>query len=658
MKRPIPKFKIIRLMFLGMLFFIVLLNAGTYFVKIRYQDKIDFVTDFPISSQVFDRNGILLYEYYGAVRRIPVEDEQIPLMLKQATLMAEDERFFRHNGIDTIGIIRAFWKNMQADQVVEGASTLGQQLIKNTVLGPSGGYREKLDEALFSMAIDQYYPKNKILNLYINTIPYGSNVYGAEAASRHYFNKSVESINLNEAAILAALPKKPSIYAKDNQELTARRNVILNKMLQQEMISVDQHRAAMDSLVNISASEVNLLAPHFVMYIKNQIEEVFGQKVLEEDGLLIYTTLDYNLQKQTEQIVKNYSPILQKYNADSLGLVMLNAQTGEILTMIGNLDYNNRENAGNFNMTLANRQPGSTFKPFTYAALLEKNTLSPASVVYDVPKTYRISEQEVYSPKNYDQKFRGPVTIRQALAMSLNVPAVQAIDKVGVDNVIDLVQDLGLNTLEERNRYGLSLTLGGAEVRLLEMTGAYAAFANAGTYLEPQSIVKISSIDKTDYPWRTPLPINVLRPETCYQITSILSDAQSRSPVFGVNSPLSFYDRVVAAKTGTTQNYRDAWTIGYTPSLVTALWIGNHDNRPMVEGSAGAVLAGPLWRQIMDEYLQNVEAESFEIPKYLQKMRVTTIGGVRDEYIAPWQIDGIRPLLVKNSGVQMFVPKQ
>ncbi len=645
-------------LFLCSLFFFGLIRIGLFFIETHYSDQVDLVTNFPISSQVFDRNGGLLYEFFDEVRRIPVVKEDIPEHLIQATLLAEDENFFLHAGFDPMGIMRAAWRNWQANEVREGASTLGQQLIKNTVLGPSDGYKGKLDEVLFSVAVDARLSKQDIVHLYLNTIPYGSNVYGAEAASRYYFGKPVKDISVNEAAILAALPKHPtylSPYGENLADLRTRKNYILQKMKNKKYISEDVYKEAIRNRLVFADPEMKIKAPHFVMMVKEQLVNLIGEDALYKEGFAIHTTLDPYLQYQAEQIFKEKLAHFEKYNANSAGLVALKPYTGEIMTMVGNRDYFDQDHSGNFNMTLAKRQPGSTFKPLVYATLLEKKAVSPTSILQDRKKNFA-TKQDPYIPQNYDRKFRGRVTVREALAMSLNVPAVQALVDVGLEQVLDTAEDLGLSTLTERERFGPSLVLGGGEVQLLEMVEAFATFANYGTRMPAKAIAYIVSTEGEKLFIDYGSPQLVLRPQTAFQITSILSDNEARSSVFGKRSPLAFEDLMVAAKTGTTQEYRDAWTVGYSRDLAVGVWVGNHDNTPLRYGAAGSVVAGPVWRAFIDEYYGQNEMIAFEPPNGLKRVWVKTAKGEKEDYIAPWQEASYTQPLVRRKPSVVVIP--
>lgn len=622
------------------LFLLSFARACLFGIEWYFADDVVAITHYPSSSQVFDRNGVLLYEFFGDIRRIPVEASHIPESLRQATLYAEDERFFSHSGFDPIGILRALWSNMSDEQEHrQGASTLGQQLAKNTVLGRSQGYFDKAKEVLLSIAIDARFAKADILHLYLNTIPYGSNVYGVEAASRLYFGQSVDSLTIAQSATLAALPKHPSTlspYGGDTVALQSRRDFILGKMRDGGAIDETEYQQALLAPMEFAPNEMPILAPHFVMEVRQQLEQTIGKQALEEEGLSIMTTLDVEVQAQAEQAVASKAQGLKYNRADNVGAVVLDPKTGDVLAMVGNVDYFDQAHAGNFNMTMALRQPGSTFKPLAYATLLDQKAITPATILFDTQENFG-DARDPYIPRNYDGKFRGPVTVRDALAQSLNVPAVRALLIAGIDPVIDLAQDMGISSLEERERFGPSLVLGGAEVRLVELAGAYGVFANNGEFVEPHFVSAVLQGDRMYWAPEEPDRHQVIRSETAFQISSILSDRWARAPIFGPGGSLYFGERPVAVKTGTTQGYRDAWTIGFTPSVVVGVWVGNEDNHPLREGGSGAMAAAPIWRAIMESYLADTEIESFYRPEAMQLVRVQTMVGVRNEYVAPWQ---------------------
>lgn len=636
------------------LFLLSFARASLFGVEWYFADDVAAITRYPSSSQVFDRNGLRLYEFFGDIRRIPVESGVIPESLRQATLYAEDERFFSHSGFDPIGIVRALWSNMSKEEGHrQGASTLGQQLAKNTVLGRSRGYLDKAKEVLLSIAIDARFAKDDILHLYLNTIPYGSNVYGVEAASRLYFRQSVDTLSLAQSATLAALPKHPttlSPYGGDIEALRSRRDFILGKMRDGDVIDEASYQEALQAPMEFAPNEMPILAPHFVMEVREQLEQTIGKQALEEEGLSIITTLDLSIQEQAEQAVASHTQGLKYNRADNVGAVVLDPKTGDVLAMVGNLDYFDQSSAGNFNMAMALRQPGSTFKPLAYATLLDQKAITPATILFDTQENFG-DAREPYIPRNYDGKFRGPVTVRDALAQSLNVPAVRALLIAGIDPVIDLAQDMGISSLHERERFGPSLVLGGAEVSLVELTGAYGVFANNGEYVETHMVSAVLQANRLYWAPREPERHQAIQQETAFQISSILSDRWARAPIFGPGGSLYFGDRPVAVKTGTTQAYRDAWTIGFTPSVVVGVWVGNEDNRPLREGGSGAMAAAPIWRAIMEKYVADTEIESFHRPEAMQLVRVQTLVGVRHEYVAPWQWPSTMPTSSRRSVV-------
>lgn len=647
-----------RILFLGSLFLLLAVRGGLFYIEWRYADEVDALTDFPVSSQVFDRHGKLLYEFFGDIRRIPIPEKDIPKPLMAATLMAEDENFYKHGGFDPLAIIRAFWRNLQANSIQEGGSTIGQQLVKNTILGRSHGYFDKLNEIFYSIAVDARFSKDDILTFYLNTIPYGANVYGVEAASRYYFQKSARDLTVAEAATLAALPKHPSYlspFGDHKEDLINRRDYILEKMYKHGDITELQYSTAITDGVTFASPAMPIEAPHFVMYVREQLEQVFGREYLETKGLNIVTTLDLDWQKQAEDVVKQNEARMAYDKANSVGLLAMEPTSGEIIAMVGNKDYFSQDDASTFNMTTALRQPGSAFKPIVYASLLEQGGVTPATILYDVPTNFGTA-RDPYTPHDYDNKYRGPVTVRQALAQSLNIPAVKALTMVGLDRALDMAEDLGISTVQDRSRFGPSLVLGGAEVKLVELVNAYATFANSGVFVPAQSILNITTYNGRVLTWHHGAAQEVLNAETAYQISSILSDNNARAPIFGVRSPLAFTDHQVAAKTGTTQSYRDAWTVGYTPSIALGVWVGNSDNKPLRAGSSGAMAAAPIWRGFMDAYLKDQPRQVFNRPDGLQRVRLVTAIGEREEDVAPWQIEGMPKKFYRVLGVKLATP--
>ncbi|PLX20437.1 hypothetical protein C0584_05865 [Candidatus Parcubacteria bacterium] len=568
------------------------------------------------TTKIFDRTGeTVLYEIHGDQQRTLVGLDEIPDYVKWAAISIEDKNFYKHNGVSVWGILRGVvWQKIRGRRV-QGGSTLTQQFIKNAVLTNERTVTRKIKEWILSYKLEQKFSKDEILQLYLNEIPYGSTAYGVEAASQKYFGKSVRDINLAEAAILAALPQAPSTYSPFGSHkdlLLARQQVILDLMVDQNYISKEEAKEAKNFELSFKQQESNIKAPHFVMYIKELLSEQYGEKMIEQGGLKIITTLDLYKQEIAEETITELAiKNDENYQASNAALVSIDPKNGQVLAMVGSKDYFNDEIDGQVNITTSLRQPGSSMKPLVYATTFLKG-LTPNTILYDVLTNFSADEDKPYEPHNYNDNELGPVSIRKALAGSLNIPAVKAIYIAGVENVLDLARDLGYTSLEDKDRFGLSLVLGGAEVKLLEHTNAYSAFAREG-YVSPIStILKIEDKDGNTIEEWEEKKNKVLDPKVARAINDILSDNEARSYAFGASNWLTLGDRPVAAKTGTTNDYRDAWTIGYTPSIVTGVWVGNNNNEEMKRGAAGGVVAAPIWNAYMKKVLGDTPKETFK----------------------------------------------
>ncbi|MFH1112154.1 MAG: PBP1A family penicillin-binding protein [Patescibacteria group bacterium] len=578
----------------------------------------------PQSTKIYDRTGqIVLYDIHGEERRTSVELSDIPEYLKQATLTAEDRNFYDHKGFRFTSMIRSLLVNILTGSKAQGGSTITQQFIKNAIVGGEKKYTRKIKEVILAYQIERKFSKDEILKLYFNEIPYGSNAYGAEAAAQMFFGKSVRDLNLSESALLAAIPKAPSYYSPwgtHKDELISRQQYIIDEMAKLGYLSTDTAQAAKNyKLVFVSKTE-NIIAPHFVFFIKEQVAAKYGERVVEQGGLKIITSLDIEVQKAAETAVAESADKNESYKASNAALVAIDVKTGQIVAMVGSRDFFNESISGQVNVATRSRQPGSSFKPSVYASAFSKG-YTPETILFDVVTTFK-TETKDYQPHNYDDKEHGPVSLKQALAGSLNIPAVKLLYLVGIDNVLDLADQLGYTTLKDRSRFGLSLVLGGAEVKLLEHTNAYAALAREGKFAPTTSILKIEdSTGKTLEEFQDPTTKQAIDEQTARQVTNILSDNSAREYIFGANNYLTLPDRPVAAKTGTTNDYRDAWTLGYTPSLAAGVWVGNSDNSEMKRGADGSVLAAPIWQSFMKKVLTNKPVEQFTAtePKIVDK---------------------------------------
>ena len=568
------------------------------------------------STKIFDRTGEqLLFEIHGAEKRTIVKLEEIPQYLVDATLTAEDRNFYQHKGLSITGILRSYLKNITTGSRV-GGSTLTQQLVKNAILSPEKTYTRKLKEAILAYQIEKRFSKDEILQLYFNEIPYGSTAYGAEAAAQTYFGKSVRDITLAEAALLAALPKAPSYYSpygNNVDELFGRQQFILNSMVDEDYLIREEADAAIAEEIEFRKRAEVITAPHFVMMVREQLVEKYGELAVEQGGLQVVTTLDLYKQELAEEVIDQLTERNEDYLATNAALVSIDPKTGQVLALVGSRDFFNEEIDGQVNVADRPRQPGSSFKPIVYAAAFQKG-YTPETILYDVVTTFLNYDGRDYEPKNYTLTEHGPVTIRSALAGSLNIPAVKAIYLAGIDTVLDLAEALGYTTLSNRSRFGLSLVLGGGEVTLLEHTNAFGVFAREGEWHPVATLLEVRDKGGVVLEKFEKVEKKVLETQVARQINSILSDNAARAYVFGESNYLTLPGRPVAAKTGTTNDYHDAWTIGYTPSITTGVWVGNSNNDAMKRGADGSVLAAPIWQQFMARLLTGTPVEQFQPP--------------------------------------------
>lgn len=571
------------------------------------------------TTKIYDRTGEnVLYEIHGDQQRTIVALKDLPPYVAQATIAMEDKDFYKHGGISFWGILRGVvWKPLTGNGM-QGGSTLTQQFVKNAILTNERTVIRKLKEWILAYRIEQKYNKDEILQMYFNEIPYGSTAYGIEAASHKYFDKNARDLSLAESAILAALPQGPSRYSPYGANidlLIGRQHYILDLMVDQGYISKDDAEIAKAQELKFRKQEANILAPHFVMYVKELLSEKYGEKVIEQGGLKIITTLDLYKQKIAEEVITERADANEKnYNATNAALVSIDPKNGQVLAMVGSKDYFNDEINGQFNVATSIRQPGSSLKPLVYTACFLKG-LTPNTLLYDVVTNFSSDPGNSYEPHNYDMGERGPVSIRKALAGSLNIPAVKAIYLAGIDNVLDLAKNFGYTTLTDKDRFGLSLVLGGAEVKLIEHVNAYSVFAREGLIHPTSVILKVEDADGKVLEEFEEHEEKVLDANIARMTNDILSDNNARSYVFGEKNWLTLGSRPAAAKTGTTNDYRDAWTLGYTPSLVTGVWVGNNDNSKMKAGADGSVVAAPIWNQYMKRVLGDTPVEYFNKPE-------------------------------------------
>jgi len=658
-KKRKPKFfkKIFRvfLYFFAALFFFC---AGTFFYFAKDLPNPQKINERQIiqSTKIFDRTGtVLLYDIHEEEKRTLVTLDQISKYLQQATIATEDANFYHHFGLDFKGIARAILGVITGNRSAGGGSTITQQFIKKSMLSDARSYSRKIKEWILALELEAKYSKDEILTFYLNQIPYGSNAYGIEAAAQTFFGKPAKNLNLAESALLAALPQAPSRlspFGSHPEELKARQEYILDRMALLGYISKEEAEKAKKEPLNYATQDRGIKAPHFVMYIKEYLEEKYGEDVLKKGGLKVFTTLDWELQQTAEKIIyEGAKANWQKYRARNASLVAIDPKTGQILAMVGSYDYFDIANDGNVNVAIRDRQPGSSFKPFAYVTAFQKG-YTPETILFDLktefnpycsPTADQGKDQygsNCYHPGNYDDLFRGPVTAREALAQSLNIPSVKILYLAGIPETIKTAKKMGITTLNDPQRFGLALVLGGGEVKLLDEVAAYSVFANDGIKNEKTAILKIEDAQGNVLEEFKKQPQRVLEENLARQISSILSDNEARKPVFGPNSYLYFPERKVAAKTGTTQNYRDAWTVGYTPSLAVGVWVGNNDNSSMSKAGAGIAAAGPLWHNFLK---QAYELKNKNCPK--DKTNVFCLPSEPEEFPSLQKINTKKPCL-------------
>ena len=581
----------------------------------------------PQSTKIYDRTGqTLLYEIHGDENRTLIQIKDLPSYAPAATVAIEDKHFYTHNGIDWKGLVRAVIVNTLKGQRIQGTSTLTQQFVRNAILTTDRSYIRKLKEIVLSLQIERLYTKDQILQLYLNEIPYGSTMYGIESAARGYFGKSAKDLTVDEAALLAALPQGPDLYNPygtgtrgDNRDLlVGRQRYILDQMAEQGYITKEQAEEAkkVDTLSKLVPKKIgDIKAPHFVDYIRAQLNDKYGQRTVEQGGLKVTTTLDWNLEQIAEEEVKNGVDARgPQYGFTNGGLVALDPTNGNILAMVGSKDYFDKDHSGQVNVTTRPRQPGSSFKPIVYAAGFLKG-YTPDMTMWDVDTKFKTEIGKDYEPKNYSLKENGPVSARMALQGSLNIPAVKMLYLVGVSRVLDFAEQLGYTTFADRSRFGLALVLGGGEVKLLEHVHSYATFAAQGKQAPLVSILKVEDPKGSVLEeWKPEEPKDVVDKNVTLQLTDVLSDNNARAYIFGTKNSLTLPDRPVAAKTGTTNDYHDAWTIGYVPQLVAGVWVGNMDNTEMKRGADGSVIAAPIWQAFMKRATKDMPVQAFEKP--------------------------------------------
>lgn len=630
-----------------------------------------------LSTVISDRNGEVLYDIYGEQNRVPVPLAEMPLFLRQATIAIEDKDFYKHQGFSLRGMGRAIL-NIFVFRNLQGGSTLTQQLVKNVLLTSERSIPRKIKEFILAVQIERKYSKDEILQMYLNEAPYGGTAWGVEIASQVYFAKHAKDLNLTEAVVLAGLPNAPTKYSplfgSDPKAYLWRSEQVLRRMREDGYLTKDQEEKVKKELpkVEFAKENVNFRAPHFVMYIKEQLVQQFGEKLVEQGGLKVTTTLDWKIQEQAEKIVKEEVEKLKTLKVSNGAAVVIDPQTGQILAMVGSKDYNATESGGlKFNVvTQGLRQPGSAIKPVIYAAAFKKG-YTPATLLMDVETHFPGGEGKPdYIPKNYDGKFRGPVQVRLALGNSINVAAVKMLAMVGIKEALATAYEMGLTTLKPTDdnltKLGLSLTLGGGEVKLLDLTSAFGVLATGGLRQEPISILKVQdNHGKTLFEAKPTLGQKVLSPQVAFLVSHILADNEARKDIFGPNSWLVVPGKTVSVKTGTTDDKKDNWTVGYTPSFAVGVWVGNNDNSAMHPSLASGVTgAAPIWNRIMKYVLKDKVDETLTVPAGVVTSIIDSLAGgfpkenlpTRSEYfIAGTEPTAVSPIyqklkISKNNG--------
>lgn len=604
--------------------------------------------NFPVSTQIFDRNGVLLYEIFAEENRVPIKIDDLPPYVAQASIAIEDQNFYNHFGFDIVGIIRALKSNITGSRV-EGGSTITQQLVKNALLTRERSLKRKIKEGILAIITEIYYSKHDILEMYLNYISYGGTSVGIESASKSYFGKSAKDLTIAEAALLAGLPQAPSKYspfASDTTQAKERQKQVLRRMYEDGYITKLQQEEASNEVLKYAISKTDIKAPHFVFYVRDLLYQQFGEEVVEKGGLRVTTTLDYNLQQAAQASLSAEVDKLAVARVSNGAALIVKPDTGEILSMIGSKDYFDTEHDGQVNVTIRTRQPGSSIKPLVYATAFQEKVLNPGTALIDAPSCFSVAGQKPYCPKNYDGSFHGAVTIRQSLGNSYNIPAVKALKIVGMEPFMKQAQKMGITTWNDPSQYGLSLSLGGGEVRMIDMAQAFAALANQGVKVPLTPILEIR-----DYTGKEIEKINieerrknlqefmeyditdqggltrVMDRAPAYLVSHIMQDNTARTAAFGPRSQLVIPNQVVSAKTGTTNDLKDNWTVGFTPEFLVITWVGNNDgsqmNQRLVSGVTGAA---PIFNKLMSYVLEGREPRWQEKPPDVLSAQVCVSG--------------------------------
>lgn len=606
---------------------------------------------------LLDRHGTPFFTFYQTKYKTFIPLKDIPEHVQQAVIASEDKDFYKHRGYSLPAIVRSMLTNIMQKAIVYGGSTITQQLVKNALLTPRKDIIRKVQEIVLAEDIEKKYTKKEILEMYFNSVYFGEGAFGIENAAKVYFDKHAKKLTIAEAAFLTAIlpsPSRFSPYSGDIQQAQTRQKLVLQKMFEQGFITAEQKKQAEKEKLAFHPTEpsLNIIAPHFALMVKDALLKQYGEEYLSRSGMKVKTTIDLAWQKKAEAAVKEQVTAIKNQRVTNGAAIAMDPKSGDIKALVGSVDWYNRA-FGTVNMAITPRSVGSSFKPIVYAAAFEKHSITPATTLHDKPTTFPGD----YAPSNYDRTFRGDVLVRRALANSLNVPAVEVLQKVGIPSAIDMAEQLGITSFTEKH-YGLSMVLGTQETQLLELTNAYSAFANNGIRSEPRIILSI--FDKNGKKIAEP-PIkqtHALEKETAFLISSILSDKQARREAFGNVLDIP---RPAAVKTGTSENYKDSLTVGYTPSMVIGVWVGNNDNEPM-DTVAGSLGAAPIWKKLMQTYLAGTKIESFIQPRTIAKALVCSNGGLatqREHYSsasAEYFIQGTQP--IKSCSIPRPQPTQ
>jgi 1A family penicillin-binding protein len=650
----------------GLLILLTIFAAGIIFLiqQLPSPQNLAKGENYAVSTLIYDRHGTVLYEIYADENRIPVDLESLPDHVKQATLAIEDKNFYHHFGLDVQGLIRAMRNNLTSDNL-EGGSTITQQLVKNALLTSEKSLSRKVKEAILAIMTEIVYSKDEILEMYLNYISYGGTSVGIEAAAQAYFDKSAQDLNVAEASLLAGLPQAPSLYSpfgSQPEHAKERQAEVLRRMVEEGFITQLEAEQAASEPLNYALSRTEIKAPHFVFYVRDWLYDQYGVDKVEKGGLRVYTTLDLNLQQQVQTIVHDEIKQLANYRVGNGAALVTKPNTGEILAMVGSKDYFATEDDGQVNVTLSLRQPGSSIKPLMYATTFQEKTLNPSTLLLDVPTCFDVAGQKLYCPRNYSGDFKGIVTVRQALGNSLNIPAVKSLATIGVETFMNQAKKMGITTWDDPTRYGLSLTLGGGEVKMIDMAQAFGTLANQGVKVPLTPILKIEDykgevIQAIDLKQRQQdlAYLNnyessnnrkgnlsrVMDRAPAYLVSHIMQDNQARAQVFGTRSALVIPDQIVSAKTGTTNDLKDNWTIGFTPEFLTVTWVGNNDGTPMSRLASGVMGAAPMFNDIMTLILENQK------PIWQEKPSDVASGGTCANGMPPQYSD--KPCQVRNT---------